>query len=160
MRWFLCLSLVFLGLMGVKGQQPKEKKEDPAVKDLAKMQGKWQVIETDNQGTVYKSGGNGAVIVIDTTFMIHLDGDGKPCGKDAIKLDVSRSPKRMDLTVVFNNIFPDTKGKTSNSIYQLDGDKLKISTTFAPFQGYPDAFKTTKSCRFNVTAYKRIKPAP
>lgn len=158
MKLFLCLSLVFWSLLGANGQQPEAKKEDPKANDLAKMQGKWQVIETENQGTVYKSDGNGAVIMIDKSLMIYLDGDGKPCGKDSIKLDSSRSPKRMDLTVVSNNIFPDTKGKTSQSIYQLEEDKLKIASTFAPFKGYTDGFTTKKLCLFNVTTYKRIKP--
>lgn len=156
MKRFLCLVLVFWSLPCANGQQPDAKKEDPAADKLAKMQGKWRVIETESQGTVYKTGGNGAVIVIDKSFMLHLDGDGKPCGKDSIKLDLSRSPNRMDLTVVFNNIFPHTKGRTSHSIYRMDGDKLKIATTFAPFQGYPDGFMTSKFCRFNVTTYKRI----
>jgi uncharacterized protein (TIGR03067 family) len=150
--------MFFWSLMCANGQQPEAKKEDPTADNFAKMQGKWQVSETENQGTVYKSRGNGAVILIDKSFMIYLDGDGKPCGKDSIKLDSSRSPKRMALTVVFNNIFPDTKGKTSQSVYQLEGDELKIATTFAPFQGYPGGFTTTKLCRFNVTTYKRIQP--
>src|SRR5947208_2705834 len=96
MKWVLCLSLVCWSPMSANGQQPKAGKEKPTTNDLSKIQGKWQVIVTENQGTVYKSGGNGAVIMIDKSFMIHLAGDGKPCGKDSIKLDSSWSPKRMD----------------------------------------------------------------
>jgi len=157
MKWFLCLGLVFWGQMGADGQ-PEAKKEDPTANDLAKMQGKWQVIETENEGTKYKSDSNGAVITIDKTFLIDLDGNGKPCGKASFKLDSSPSPRRMDLTIVFNNIVPDSKGKTFQGIYQLEGDKLKIAFTVAPFQGRPDGFKTTKFCSFFVTTYKRIKP--
>ena len=116
MKWLLCLSLVSWSLMGMNGQQPEAKKKDPAANDLAKMQGKWQVIETENEGTVYKSGDRGAVILIEKSFLIDLDGEGKPCGKASLKLDSSRSPKRMDLTIVFNNLFPATKENFSRQL--------------------------------------------
>ncbi len=126
--------------------------------DRSAMQGKWKVIEIDNQGAVYKSGGKGAAILIEKNFMTDLDGEGKPCGKVSMKLDPSKSPKKMDLTIVFNKLFPDTKGKTLQSLYQIDGDTLKIAATVAPFRGYPKGFKTSEGCHFLVTTYKRVKP--
>ncbi len=156
MKWFLCLGLLSSSLLGVNGEQPEAKKEDPAANDLAKLHGKWQVVETEHEGTVTKN--RGAIMMIDKSFWIDLDGDGKPCGKASIKLDASHSPRRLDMTIVSINIFPDAKGKTIQSIYQVEGDTLKMAATWAPFQAYPDGFKTTKSSSFIVITYKRIKP--
>jgi uncharacterized protein (TIGR03067 family) len=156
MKMQVCLGLTFWTLLGAAALNAAPDNDDPA-KDLAKMQGKWQCVEGDNNGTVTKST-EGYIMIINKDVMITLDGDGKPNAKSSMKLDPSKSPKTMDLTCITNVLFPETKGTTSPAIYELEDDQLKIAFTYAPYRDRPGTFTTKKGSHFFVETLKRVKP--
>jgi uncharacterized protein (TIGR03067 family) len=156
MKKHVCLSTVLLILTASYSPSADPDKADAAAKDLAEMQGKWQIVEDETNGEALK--GEGAVILIEKEFIIGLDGDGKPESKSSIKLDPSKSPKEMDQTFIFLRGIPKAKGTLYQSIYQLEKDMLKIATTVAPYRGRPEEFTTKKGSHFIVLTYKRMKP--
>ena len=85
-------------------------REDAAA-DLAKLQGKWRCVEEDSDGKMDKGFSKGHVISFEKELMISYDGDGGVACKDFIKLDPSKSPKEINLTSIFNVLFPGEKGR-------------------------------------------------
>jgi uncharacterized protein (TIGR03067 family) len=158
MARYLCLALVVWPFLAVAGPGA-DKEEDAAAKDLAKLQGKWKLVEEDLNGTVTKSD-QGAVIAFEKDVEIDYDGDGGVAGKSSIKLDPSRSPKEIDMTITFLAIFPSEKGRTTHAIYQVDGDELKLAIPCPPFRRRPREFTARKELlgpRFEVLTFKRVK---
>jgi uncharacterized protein (TIGR03067 family) len=136
----------------------ENKEEDAAAKDLAKLQGTWRLVAEDRDGTVTKlAKGQGHDIVIEKDFEIWYDADGKLALKHKLKLDPSKSPKQMDATCVFSVLFPNDKS-TVPSVYEIDGDELKIAYPGELFYPRPKEFTTKKGSLFTVGTYKRVKP--
>jgi uncharacterized protein (TIGR03067 family) len=154
---YLCLVLVagLLTAAGGPGAEP-EKKEDAAVKDLAKLQGKWKCAE-DLNGTVRKTN-TGHVVGHEKDIEISYDAEGGVATKESIKLDPSRSPKQIDTSNLFNVLFPNTEGQTFQGIYQLEGDELKLAYPIPPNGQRPGEFKTKEGSHFVVVTDKRVKP--
>jgi uncharacterized protein (TIGR03067 family) len=155
----LFLALVVLPLLAAGGPGADPKEEDAAARDLAKLQGKWKLVEFDLNGEVTKCA-EGHVIGFEKDVEIDYDGDGGVAGKSSVKLDPSKSPRAIDLTITFLAIFPNEKGRTLHGIYQVEGDELKLAFTSAPFWGRPREFTTRKQLvtTFEVDTYKRVKP--
>jgi uncharacterized protein (TIGR03067 family) len=158
----LCLILVVWLLMaaGAPGAEPE--KEDAAAKGLAKLQGKWKLVAEDQDGTVRKiRDGDGHVITFEKEFELWHDADGELALKHSLKLDPSKSPKEMDVTTVFNRLYPNDRN-TIRCIYQVEGDELKIAMPLDVFlqlfSGRPKEFTTKKGSLFIVATYKRVKP--
>jgi uncharacterized protein (TIGR03067 family) len=143
--------------MAAGGPSAEPGEKDAAAKDLAKLQGKWKLVEEGLNGTVTKSA-DGHVIGFEKEFMIGYDADGGVATKDSIKLDPSKSPKAIDTTCVFNVLYPNNKGNTFQGIYQLEGDELKFAFPILPSRERPKEFTTKKGSPFVVFTYKRVKP--
>jgi uncharacterized protein (TIGR03067 family) len=79
--------------------------------DQAKLQGTW-TFEKDGKTCELKFAKNDFTI----TF------DRKDAFKGTFKIDASKKPKQMDLTITEGEKF---KGETAQAIYELDGDTLK-----------------------------------
>jgi uncharacterized protein (TIGR03067 family) len=155
----LFLILVVWPLLAAGGPSAEPGEEDAAAKDLAQLQGKWKFVAEDRDGTVRKfRDGEGHVITIRGEFQFWHDADGKLATKESLKLDPSKSPKTIDMTIVFNRLYPNAKGLTARGIYQLEGDELKIATPAELFYGRPKEFTTKKGSHFIVSTYKRVKP--
>ncbi|HJZ55981.1 MAG TPA: TIGR03067 domain-containing protein [Gemmataceae bacterium] len=154
----LCLILV-VWLLTAAGGPGAEPGEDDAAKDLAKLQGKWKLVAEELNGKVTKCD-DGHVIGFEKDIEIDYDADGGVAAKATIKLDTSKSPKEIDMTVTFIAIFPKEKGKTIQGIYRLEGDELTLAFPCAPFRQRPKEFTTKKELepRFVVMTYKRVKP--
>ena len=154
----LCLLLVVWFLLVAGGPSAAPGEED-AAKDLAKLQGKWKLVEEDLDGKVTKSA-DGHVIGFEKEVEINYDADGGVAAKATIKLDPSKSPKAIDMTIVFIVLLPDKKGDTFRGIYQLEGDELKLALPILPSRQRPKEFTTKKELapRFEVLTYKRVKP--
>jgi uncharacterized protein (TIGR03067 family) len=152
----LCLALIVL-LLAAAGGPAAEPGEGDAAKDLARLQGKWKLVETDVYGTATRSD-DGHVIGFEKELMIGYDADGKVATKDSVKLDPSGSPRAIDLTCVLNVLYPINKGNTLQAIYRLEGNELKMAFPVLPFRQRPKAFTTRKWSTFVVFTYKRVKP--
>jgi uncharacterized protein (TIGR03067 family) len=153
----LCLVLVAWLVLAWGGPKADPPGEDAAAKDLAKLQGKWKLVEMDHDGTVRKFD-DGYVIVIEKEFELWYDAEGKLALKHSLKLDPSKSPKEMDATTVYNRLFPNDKGTTYRAICRLESDELKIALPISPPRERPTEFTTKKGSRFTVDTLKRVKP--
>jgi uncharacterized protein (TIGR03067 family) len=134
-------------LLAIGGTGAEPKKEGAVAKELAKLQGKWKLVEEHRDGSVTKYE-DGHVLTIEKQFMLWYDADEKVDTKHSLKLDPSKSPKEMDETILFNRVFPDANGNTKRCIYQLKGDELKIARPYAPYQNRPKEFTTKAGSRF------------
>src|SRR5262249_12999770 len=89
------------------GGPSAEPGEGDAARDLAKLQGKWRLVEEDRDGTVTKiRDGDGHVITIEKEFELWHDAEGTLALQHSLKLHPSRSPKEMDATTVINPPLP------------------------------------------------------
>jgi uncharacterized protein (TIGR03067 family) len=135
--------------------------EDEATKEeLEKLQGTWRVVTVESNGEV--SGGDddkGATITIEKNIISEWDGAGtwKLIAKETFKFDLSKLPKAMDQTCVFNGFLPENKGKTTYCIYELDNDTLKLASPFAGYKQRPMGFTTKQGSKFSVYTFKRVK---
>src|SRR5262249_25574835 len=100
---YLILVVWLLMVGGGPSAEPGEK--DAAANELAKLQGKWKLVAEDLDGQLRKFN-DGHVIGFDKDININYDADGGVAAKATIKLDQSKSPKAIDLTVTFNVLFP------------------------------------------------------
>jgi uncharacterized protein (TIGR03067 family) len=121
-----CRAMVFaflaagVGLLVAAG----DAKEEAVMKDLAALKGTWIVIsairdgnrlsEEQIKGVRFTIEGNGKALVKD---------GGEILFEGTLKIDPTKTPKTEDAT---QNSEGENKGKTTRSIYEIEGDTLKI----------------------------------
>jgi uncharacterized protein (TIGR03067 family) len=125
---------------------------DDAEKDLKAAQGAWQLAElTTDAGPAPADRIKGVKFTIKDDKLT-MDGlDGKP--EFTIKLDPSKKPKAIDLTLL-DGAF---KGKTTMGIYSLDGDTLKLCVGNKEAKDRPTEFKPGGDADLMVFSLKRAK---
>jgi uncharacterized protein (TIGR03067 family) len=156
MKRYLFFLLVFCALLAA--DNPKGNPgEDAAAKEITKLQGKWKLVEEDNDGTVMETK-QGQVIAFEKEILIGYDGEGGVVTKDSLKLDPTKSPKEIDETIVSSVFLPRWKGWITKGIYELKDDELKMAFPYAPSRERPKAFATKKGSKFGVYTYKRVGP--
>ena len=131
-------------------------KDEAAMKDIDKLQGTWKLVGQEHEGKVIE-GTNEVLMVFDKdTFSYKIGGE---VGFTAtFKLDPSKKPKAIDMTSTENKLIPESKGMTTQAIYDLDGDTFRLAEPWAGFTERPKEFTTKKGSRFTVGTYKRVKP--
>jgi uncharacterized protein (TIGR03067 family) len=121
--------------------------------DLKKLQGTWRIMRGEDQGKpVPPEKLQGNLVVIEKQTMIANDKDHKKVYVMTFKLDASRTPKALDMTITEGK----DKGKTAKGIYALEGDDLKIAYSFGVDR--PKQFKTKEGDKHLFFVLKRIKP--
>jgi len=124
---------------------------DSAKEDAAKLQGAWVRIYVDVDGKKTDDGKKKAGEAV--TLVVK----GDKFGDDTFKLDPTKKPKQIDLTIV------NDKGKSMTwpGIYELKGDELKVCFPF-PFEGKfdkiairPTAFGSKRGGNDVLEVYKR-----
>jgi uncharacterized protein (TIGR03067 family) len=121
--------------------------------DLKALQGAWQLVEIATpDGPIPADEIKGAKVTIkDDKLTLEWLDQGKK--EFTIKLDPSLKPKAIDLTAL-NDSF---KGTTTQGIYSLDGDALKLCVGNQEVKARPKEFKAGKEGDVMVLSYKRIK---
>lgn len=140
----ILLMLAFVALASCAGKP----KANVAVDDLEKLQGTWTFVSLEvDEAKIPEAMLNGSKIIIKGDTFKSISGGVTYEG--TIKIDVSKTPKTLDL------IFTDgpEKGKTAPGIYELGGDNLRIClslgassrpTEFVTKQGSGHALETLK----------------
>jgi uncharacterized protein (TIGR03067 family) len=133
-----------------------DKDKGDADKDKAALKGKWEPTSSE-------SGGNKDDEANYKEYRVVFDGDqftilksGETHMKGTVKLDVSQTPKRIDM-VIEECPDPDNKGKSLLGIYELNGDELKWC--FVPPNGgeRPSSFTTQSGTGQIFATLKREK---
>jgi uncharacterized protein (TIGR03067 family) len=126
---------------------------DDAAADLKAMQGAWQLVEVATpDGPVPADELKGAKVTIKDDKLT-LEGLNPTKKEFSVKLDPSQKPKAIDLTAL-NDAF---KGKTTQGIYSLDGDTLKVCMGNKDTKARPKEFKPGKDGDLMVLTLKRVK---
>ena len=122
-------ALVLVGLVPVVAARPDDDKE--------LIKGTWTVVKSDENGKP-----NEEVLKAKFTFK---DGDkllfkmAEEQAQEAIyKLDPTKKPKQIDLTVKQDN-----ESLTALGIYEIDGDKMRLCVAEPDAKGRPTEFKST-----------------
>jgi uncharacterized protein (TIGR03067 family) len=95
-------------------------KENATKKDQERLQGTWKVVAVEVNGKKADAKEIEKFKWIITADKITWSYGRNPDPDFLYKLDSSREPKRIDLT------FPERKTETTEGIYKLDGDDLKV----------------------------------
>lgn len=107
-----CLCLVAAAVAATAADKP-----DPKA-DLAALKGRWKVTATTFDGKAVPLPAAGRTLEFGEKEFTAFDGE-KTAGTLAFTLDVTSTPKRIDLERKGND-------KKAAGVYQLDGDKLVI----------------------------------
>ena len=133
MRTLTMLAVVLL--MGADDLSDKAAKEE-----LKQLAGTWQVVPLDG------SEGDKDAQTAAKKLKTKIDGDkytvmseGKVVEEGTLKVDPSKTPKTMDMTVTKG----DGKGRVVECIYKLDKDSLRLSTAL-PGKARPVSFETSR----------------
>jgi uncharacterized protein (TIGR03067 family) len=135
-RLFLLSSLLLVLAAFAPAQDAK--------KDTEKLQGKW-VAET--------KGGKLEMTFDGDKFTVLIDGE---TGKGTFKLNTSKNPKEMDMTVT-ESPTAEAKGKTALCIYAFDGEKLQWSSNSPGGNTRPKEFKEDSNEPYFYAVLKRVK---
>lgn len=127
--------------------------DDAIKKDKDKLQGRWQVIESEAKGEKALAAEIAALEIIFTDDNIKVKEADKVQEKFAFKIDPTQKPKTMDLTIADGP----NKGRTDRAIYELDGDNLKICIQANKDGERPREFKTKAGTDLWLVVLKRAK---
>ena len=151
MRWHtVVIAILFAGVgMPVAAGDAKE---EAVMKDLEALKGTWTVTSAERDGTKLS---DEQIKGVTFTF----DGAGRAVVKrgdqilfeGTIKLDPTKKPKAEDATQTSEG---ENKGKTFLSIYEIDGDTLKICTA-EPGKDRPAEFSSKPGSGHFLRVFKR-----
>ncbi len=121
--------------------------------DAKKLQGTWSLTGGEDQGKpVPAEKLQGNLVVIAKGTIIANDKDHKKLYVMTYKLDPSRKPHAIDMTIAEGR----DKGKTAKGIYELQGDNLKLCYSIGGDR--PATFSTKAGDKHLCFAMKRFKP--
>jgi len=126
--------------------------QDAVKKELGQLQGEWTLVSGERDGQdlpedIVKNAtrnfkGDEATVTL----------NGQVILKAKITLDPSKKPKTLDYAVSEG----EAQGQTIKSIYELDGDKLKVCSS-APGGERPKEFNTKDGNGQTLSVWKRAK---
>ncbi len=128
--------------------------DDPARADSKQILGRWRIVAGENDGRRETPERIKDTFVDVTPDQISVtDRDEKKTWVTSYKLDPSKSPKTITMTVMQG----DWKGKTALGIYRIEGDTLRICYAL-PGQPAPAEFATRPGSKQLSFVMKRVPP--
>jgi uncharacterized protein (TIGR03067 family) len=125
---------------------------DGAARDQKKLQGTWKVVAGNESGkTLAPARVKGTKMVISGDKMTVHEQDTKR--EMTFKLDATKEPRTIDLTIIESK----RKGGTSQGIYALEGDTLKIAFAL-PGKARPVNFTPATGSFEMLFVMKRVQP--
>jgi uncharacterized protein (TIGR03067 family) len=123
-----------------------------AAKELAKLQGTWNVVavEVDGQRLPAETTKGWKLVIKDNKYTFEA---GKASTEGTYRLDPAKTPKAIDATRTNG---PD-KGKTLLGIYQLDGDRLLMCFAEPGQKNRPASFVLKKGAGLRMYVLKRAR---
>ncbi|HEY1859629.1 MAG TPA: sigma-70 family RNA polymerase sigma factor, partial [Gemmataceae bacterium] len=133
-------------------------KADPVKEELKMLEGTWKYVSAEMRGQAKPEDEIKGLTVVIKGDSVVVENDGKSIGgKGKITIDPTKKPKTMDLVITGNNPDEPEAKQTYLSIYELDGDTLRICLGIER----PEEFKmTAETGNTEFTVLKRAKRAP
>jgi uncharacterized protein (TIGR03067 family) len=127
-----------------------DKKDDPARKDLAAMQGDWACDSMERDGEKFPDEAAQALFrtVKGNAYTVHRF--KKQVGKGTFTLDATKTPKQIDITLAGG------KGKPILGIYKIEDGKLTMCYPM-PGGARPAAFTTKADSGHTLAVWSREK---
>src|SRR2546425_683948 len=117
--------------------------DDESKKDLQKLQGTWRMVYSDVEGKGFKP--SNVVRISFEKSIVSTEMGGETPLKCSVTLDTTKTPKRIDYTILENSLIPESKGTVVRCIYEFDNTgHLKIRH---PDSGFPWWRPTTFSTK-------------
>jgi len=140
-----------LGLLAIAALVGVAAAAEKADADLEKIQGSWKLMSLEIQGKTIPAPEGGGTFIFGKDNKLVIKEKDKADKEGTFKIDASKDPKELDL------IGATAKEKeTMRTIYQLDGDTLKLAfSAEGPKGGRPTAFDSKKAA---IMILKRQKP--
>lgn len=142
---------VFMALLAVAGPTPGT---DDAKKDLAGLQGAWEVVEFTLDGKPAPDEARKAIKITFEGEKMRLSGpDGIGKREYSFKLIPTKKPSAMDVTPL-DGEFQD---KTAPAIYELKRDELRFCMPNQVSKVRPTEFKATEGSELGLFVLKRSR---
>jgi uncharacterized protein (TIGR03067 family) len=141
MKTQLIFAVTFCLLLGADDAKKSDK---PDEKNIL---GTWTVVSVEEEGKKQDLPKNVKAVV--TRDKITFTADGKTLNELAYKIDASKKPKWIDLTI---------RGKKQTGIFEIKGDVLRICGTDSDRVKRPTAFETKADSEHILMVFKRAKP--
>jgi uncharacterized protein (TIGR03067 family) len=129
--------------------------EDDAKKDRELLQGVWRPVSVESGGKVLKAAPDSVTILESDSFVVKKGNVVRV--KGTFKIDASRRPRTIDLTVTGGQVEGDN-GKVARGIYQVDGDTLTWCTAEPGDETRPTEFATKQGTKHSLITCKKEKP--
>ena len=143
--------MVLAAAVLLAGGKPKD---DAGKKDLDALQGTWKGASGENDGKPVSEDDAKARELTFKGPQYSFKVSGKEVETGTVKLDSSKTPKTMDITITTG----DDKGKTQLAVYQVDADTLKICYAAAGAKERPKELSTKAGTKQGLLIFKRAKP--
>lgn len=152
MRTIASMALVILGAV-LLWQSPmvSSAKDVDAKKELAKLQGTWYSLSTEEEG-IPKGPDKTDLHIIKGNQVI-----AKKDGKEISQAEITIEPGKKVGKVTIQMKTGDNKGKTWVGIYEVEGDTLKWCGCWQGNAGLPKEFGTKKGDKYFLRTMKRQK---
>jgi uncharacterized protein (TIGR03067 family) len=126
-----------------------------AKKDGDLLQGSWRAVSIETGGNTLKPERDSVTTFENDTFTVKK-GDVVQV-KGTFKIDASKNPKTIDLTVTGGQVEGD-KGKVVRGICQVDKEMLKWCTAEPGDETRPKEFTTKEGTKHSLIIFKKEKP--
>lgn len=122
-------------------------------KDRTALQGAWRVVASEQDGAKVPADDLKGLALIFKDDSIHVQEGGKSEEKFGFRLDPSKSPREIDLTVKFGP----NKGRVDRAIYEFDGTTLRICIQSNKDAARPRTFSTKAGSNLWLVVLQRSK---
>jgi uncharacterized protein (TIGR03067 family) len=141
------LAVLIVGLLVAADDVKSDSKQD-----MEKMQGEWTMVSGSRDGQPIPDEFVQSLrrTISGDKFSVKREGESLSAG--TFKLDASKTPKTIDLTLTEGQ----ASGQTIQGIYELQGDTLKICYS-APGQPRPKEFSAAEGSMQTFATWKRAK---
>lgn len=133
--------------------QGAKQDQDAAKKDQDGLQGTWQVVAWTHDGLPLNEDFRKKLTVTFKGSKMEIVGPDGIVVQDSFKLDPSKTPKAIVLTLLDGK----NKGLTLPAIYELNGDDLKLCVQMKSATDRPTAFKAERGSGFRLYVFQRSK---
>jgi uncharacterized protein (TIGR03067 family) len=153
MRWHaLAVSVLFSGI--IQPIAAGDTKEEATMKDMKALTATWAVVSAERDGKKLTDEQiKGVTFTIDGTGRASVKRGDQFIFDGTIKIDPSKTPKAVDATQTSEG---ENKGKTTLSIYEVEGDTFKICSA-EPGKDRPTEFPTKPGSGHFFREFEREK---
>jgi uncharacterized protein (TIGR03067 family) len=130
--------------------------EDKAKNDHDRLQGTWKLIYEEVEGKGGKPT-NDIRLKFDKAIETEWSA-GELATQCSFKIDSTKKPKTLDLTILENRLIPESKGTKIYCIYEFDKNRLKVCYPTMNLRRRPKEFATKEGNEAVLHIYEKIKP--